>query len=92
GVEDYQKTDVVNSIVYEASTRVKDPVHGCAGVVHQLQKKISELEAQLAATQVEVVSMRSERDELASLVIAGSHVLHPPQEDDNDQLLEPLWE
>ncbi|KAH9330761.1 hypothetical protein KI387_002869, partial [Taxus chinensis] len=73
GVEDYQRADVVNSILYESSARVKDPVHGCAGIVYQLQAKIAELESQLAATQAEVVSMRLKRDEMASLLIGGYH-------------------
>nr|GMC76248.1 LOB domain-containing protein 1-like [Ipomoea batatas] len=37
-----QRADAVNSMVYEASARIRDPVYGCAGAICQLQKQMSE--------------------------------------------------
>ncbi|KAH9330767.1 hypothetical protein KI387_002875, partial [Taxus chinensis] len=48
-----QRADAVNSMVCEASARVQDPIHGITSAVHQMEKKIAELESQLAARQAE---------------------------------------
>ncbi|GLJ42981.1 hypothetical protein SUGI_0891970 [Cryptomeria japonica] len=57
-IEPEQRADAVNSLVYEASARVEDPVYGCTRATHQLQKRIADLESQLAATQAELLNMR----------------------------------
>ncbi|GLJ33771.1 hypothetical protein SUGI_0678760 [Cryptomeria japonica] len=64
-LETKQRADAVNSLVCEASARVKDPIHGSAGVIHELQKRISDLESQLAAKQEELTNTRSMLDMLA---------------------------
>ncbi|KAG5239743.1 LOB domain-containing protein [Salix suchowensis] len=43
-----QRADAVSSMVYEANARIRDPVYGCAGAISQLQKQVSDLQAQLA--------------------------------------------
>ncbi|GLJ17651.1 hypothetical protein SUGI_0307490 [Cryptomeria japonica] len=68
GMEGEQRADAVNSMVYEASARVKDPVHGCAKEFDGLQKQIDELESQLAATQAELKNLRSHYDKLVSFL------------------------
>ncbi|GLJ17625.1 hypothetical protein SUGI_0306930 [Cryptomeria japonica] len=103
GMEADQRIDAVNSMVYEASIRLKDPVHGCATQVQQLQKQIVELKSQLAATQAEVVKKSLEKDELLALLIGGyqndgEHVFCEVQTTDNltvddvEELWKPLWE
>jgi hypothetical protein len=44
----HQRSDAVSSMVYEASERVRDPIHGCLGVINNLQKKVAELQSLLA--------------------------------------------
>lgn len=53
-----QRADAVASMVYEAGARIRDPVYGCAGAICQLQKQVSDLQAQLAKAQAEVVNMQ----------------------------------
>ncbi|KAG2331926.1 hypothetical protein Bca4012_018491 [Brassica carinata] len=63
-----QRTDAVNSMVYEAGARMRDPVYGCAGAVYNLQRQVCELQAQLAKTQVELVNMQLQRSDLLVLL------------------------
>ncbi|CAN7137154.1 unnamed protein product [Brassica rapa subsp. narinosa] len=63
-----QRTDAVNSMVYEAGARMRDPVYGCAGAIYHLQRQVSELQAQLVKTQVELVSMQLQRSDLLELL------------------------
>ncbi|XP_043692871.1 LOB domain-containing protein 1-like [Telopea speciosissima] len=51
-----QKADAVDSLVYEAGARIKDPVHGCAGEVCRLQKLVRQLQMQLATAQAQVLN------------------------------------
>ncbi|XP_026428729.1 LOB domain-containing protein 1-like [Papaver somniferum] len=56
-----QRVDAVSSMVYEAYSRVKDPVYGCAGTIYQLQKQVIDLQVQLAKSQAEVISMQCQQ-------------------------------
>ncbi|GLJ42989.1 hypothetical protein SUGI_0892230 [Cryptomeria japonica] len=68
-----QRADAVNSLVYEATARVEDPVYGCTRTTHKLQKWIADLESQLAATQAELLNMRFTGEKLLSPLSIGSH-------------------
>lgn len=46
-VDPDKREDTVKSIVYEADTREKDPVHGCLGVIHLLQNQVNKLKDEL---------------------------------------------
>ncbi|XP_010521775.1 PREDICTED: LOB domain-containing protein 1 [Tarenaya hassleriana] len=63
-----QRNDAVNSMVYEAGARIRDPVYGCAGAIYHLQRQVSELQAQLAKAQVEIVGMQLQRANLLALI------------------------
>lgn len=47
-VDPEKREDTVKSIVYEADTREKDPVHGCLGIIHLLQSQVHKLKDELA--------------------------------------------
>ena len=47
-VDPDKREDTVKSIVYEADTREKDPVHGCSGIIHLLQNQVNKLKDELA--------------------------------------------
>ncbi|CAN8247287.1 unnamed protein product, partial [Cochlearia groenlandica] len=81
-----QRTDAVNSMVYEAGARLRDPVYGCAGAIYHLQRQVSELQAQLAKTQVELVSMQLQRSDLLELLYKMDQTkLHQAQGQDQLQ-------
>ena len=63
-----QRTDAVKSLVYEAEARIRDPVYGSAGAIYNLQRQVSELQAELAKAQVEIVSMQFQRSNLLELI------------------------
>ncbi|CAH9094700.1 unnamed protein product [Cuscuta europaea] len=50
--------DAVNSMVYEANARVRDPVYGCVAAISCLQEQIDQLQTQLAIAQAEMVHLR----------------------------------
>ncbi|CAI0415663.1 unnamed protein product [Linum tenue] len=50
-----RRADAVNSLVYEANARLRDPVYGCVGAISYLQNQVSQLQMQLALAQAEIV-------------------------------------
>ncbi|CAN8295067.1 unnamed protein product [Cochlearia groenlandica] len=77
-----QRTDAVNSMVYEARARIKDPVYGSAGAIYHLQRQVSELQAQLAKAQVEIVNMQFQRAQLLELI----HNMDQPNQESQHKL------
>lgn len=67
-VPETQRTDAVNSMVYEADARIRDPVYGCAGSVCQLQKQVNELKMQLARTQADLINVQTQYANLIAFV------------------------
>ncbi|KAJ8558555.1 hypothetical protein K7X08_035734 [Anisodus acutangulus] len=63
-----QRVDAVNSMVYEANARIRDPVYGCAGAICQLQKQISELQADLVKAHVEILNVQTQNANLVALI------------------------
>ncbi|KAG8390670.1 hypothetical protein BUALT_Bualt01G0107700 [Buddleja alternifolia] len=59
-----QRADAVNGMVYEANARLRDPVYGCAGAICYLQKKISELQAEVAKSQAEILNLKRQNANL----------------------------
>ena len=47
-VPEEQREDTVNSLAYEAEARLRDPVYGCIGAIALLQRKMLELQHDLA--------------------------------------------
>ncbi|XP_038902597.1 LOB domain-containing protein 12 [Benincasa hispida] len=58
-----QRTDAVNSMVYEASARMRDPVYGCVGTISFLQNEVSRLEIQLGAAQAEILTLQMQQQQ-----------------------------
>ncbi|XP_022878685.1 LOB domain-containing protein 1-like [Olea europaea var. sylvestris] len=63
-----QRSDAMNSMVYDANARLRDPVYGCAGAICQLQKQISELQAELAKSQAEILNMQYQNANLVESI------------------------
>eukprot|EP00253_Pinus_taeda_P032872 PITA_32872 len=72
-----QGVEAINSMVYEASARIQDPVFGCAGIIHRLQLQISELESRITATEAKIQKIRSQQEQLLAS-IPGFHNMFNP--------------
>ncbi|KAL8517923.1 hypothetical protein ACS0TY_009290 [Phlomoides rotata] len=59
-----QRADAVNSMVYEANARIRDPIYGCAGAICHLMKQIDELQAELAKAHAEILNMQCQNANL----------------------------
>ncbi|GAB2299340.1 hypothetical protein Dimus_033415 [Dionaea muscipula] len=57
-----QRADAVNSLVYEASARIRDPVYGCVGAISYLQNLVSQLQMQLAVAQAEILGIQMQQE------------------------------
>ncbi|KAJ4968577.1 hypothetical protein NE237_015278 [Protea cynaroides] len=54
----FQRADAVKSMVYEATTRIRDPVYGSVGVICNLQKLVNQLQMELATTKAQLLNIR----------------------------------
>ncbi|CAN1348999.1 LOB domain-containing protein 13 [Linum perenne] len=57
-VAENQRWDAANSLVYEASVRLRDPIHGCVGAISLLQHQIQCLESELTSIRAEILHYR----------------------------------
>jgi len=55
-------------MVYEANARLRDPVYGCAGAICQLQKQVSDLQAELAKARAEIVNTQCQQANLIAFI------------------------
>ncbi|XP_010521993.1 PREDICTED: LOB domain-containing protein 12 isoform X2 [Tarenaya hassleriana] len=58
----HQRVDAVNSLVFEANARVRDPVYGCVGAISYLQNQVSQLQMQLAVAQAEILCIQMQNE------------------------------
>ncbi|KAK8921351.1 LOB domain-containing protein 15 [Platanthera zijinensis] len=80
-VPESQRVDAVNSLVYEANLRLRDPVYGCMGAITALQRQVQALEAELAAVRAEILRQKYRQAGVYALLFAGSgnvSVASPP--------------
>ncbi|XP_040379839.1 LOB domain-containing protein 15-like [Oryza brachyantha] len=68
-VQESQRGDAANSLVYEANLRLRDPVYGCMGAILTLQQQVQALEAELAAVRAQIVKHKYR----PSAVLPSSH-------------------
>ncbi|KAL3630562.1 hypothetical protein CASFOL_023546 [Castilleja foliolosa] len=59
----HQRVDAVNSLVYEANARARDPVYGCVGAITYLQNQVSQLQMQLTMAQAEILCIQMQQDQ-----------------------------
>jgi len=58
-VPEKQREDTVNSLAYEAEARLRDPVYGCIGSIAMLQRKMMELQHDLAIAKERLARCRA---------------------------------
>lgn len=81
----------MNSMVYEAGARIRDPVYGCAGAICQLQKQMSELQAELAKAQAEILNLQCQNTNLKTL-LCMQMATSQQQRHHNDNISSPVQE
>ncbi|XP_024390323.1 uncharacterized protein [Physcomitrium patens] len=59
-VDPEKREDTVKSIVYEADTREKDPVHGCLGVIRLLQNQVNKLKDEVVVAREQLYLMEQQ--------------------------------
>ncbi|XP_038679371.1 LOB domain-containing protein 12-like [Tripterygium wilfordii] len=59
----HQRADAVSSLVYEANSRVRDPVYGCVGAISYLLNQVSQLQMQLAVAQAEILRIQMQQQD-----------------------------
>eukprot|EP00253_Pinus_taeda_P004310 PITA_04310 len=72
-----KRGDAVSSMAYEASERLRDPVHGCVGIINELRNRVAELQSQLASAQAELTKISLQHANLLPLVL-GYHEVSDP--------------
>ncbi|KAK4757640.1 hypothetical protein SAY87_018941 [Trapa incisa] len=63
----HQRADAVNSLVYEASARVRDPVYGCVGTISYLQNQVAQLQMQLAVARAEILCIQVQQEPMTTV-------------------------
>lgn len=77
-VSEEQREDTVNSLAYEAEARLRDPVYGCIGAIALLQRKMVELQHDLAIAKDRLARCHAAATVLPSPDILHAHVSLPP--------------
>ncbi|KAB5527731.1 hypothetical protein DKX38_021578 [Salix brachista] len=67
-VEESQKEDAVKAIIYEATSRLRDPVYGSAGTIFHLQKMVEELKMQVESMRAQVVQLQEQKNQLLGIL------------------------
>ncbi|KAJ4955137.1 hypothetical protein NE237_011920 [Protea cynaroides] len=67
-VEESKREDCVKSIVYEASSRLGDPVYGSTGAIFHLQKHVQELKLQLESTRAQILESQEGMNQLLRIL------------------------
>jgi len=62
-VDPSEREDAVKSIVFEADTREKDPVHGCLGVISLLQNQLTKLREDLAGVRDQLYRLQHQQQQ-----------------------------
>ncbi|KAH0889244.1 hypothetical protein HID58_051673, partial [Brassica napus] len=79
----HQRADAVNSLVFEANARVRDPVYGCVGAISYLQNQVTQLQMQLAVAQTEILCIQMQHEP----ALQSHHEVFELDQDDKAHLL-----
>ncbi|XP_011010203.1 PREDICTED: LOB domain-containing protein 1-like [Populus euphratica] len=73
-VEESKKEDAVKAIIYEARSRLRDPVYGSAGTIFHLQRMVEELKMQVESMRAQVVQLQEQRNQLLGFLMNVRHL------------------
>lgn len=68
-MEDGRREDAVKSMVYEAYSRLRDPVYGCTVAISYLQKCVEDLKGQLKTTTEQILELQEQREQLLRILV-----------------------
>ncbi|KAK7385780.1 hypothetical protein VNO78_31636 [Psophocarpus tetragonolobus] len=77
-VPEEQREDTVNSLAYEAEARLRDPVYGCIGAIALLQRKMVELQHDLAVAKDRLARYAAAATTPSATDTFNAHVSLPP--------------
>ncbi|XP_021904125.1 LOB domain-containing protein 21 [Carica papaya] len=77
-VPEEQREDTVNSLAYEAEARLRDPVYGCIGAIALLQRKMVELQHDLAIARARLARYSANPSSSSSYIsVFNNHMAMP---------------
>ncbi|XP_002962437.2 LOB domain-containing protein 15 [Selaginella moellendorffii] len=68
-VPEAQRSDVANSLVYEANARIRDPVYGCTGTISALQQQAQSLQAEVNAMREQIMRYQVHENAVAAVTL-----------------------
>ncbi|GMN41258.1 hypothetical protein TIFTF001_010482 [Ficus carica] len=71
-VPEEQREDTVNSLAYEAEARLLDPVYGCIGAIALLQRRMVELQRDLAIARARLARFAANSSSSSSSLCSSS--------------------
>ncbi|XAR71909.1 hypothetical protein NMG60_11018362 [Bertholletia excelsa] len=77
-VPEDQRHDTVNSLVYEAEARLRDPVYGCIGAIALLQSKMAILQHDLALARSRLARYAAVDNGVPPVVFLEENPVVPP--------------
>ncbi|XP_031374468.1 LOB domain-containing protein 15-like [Punica granatum] len=79
-VPEDQRADTADSLVYEATLRLKDPVYGCVGAISVLQHQVQCLETELNAVRAEILRYK----------LRNARIMAPPSPPTHESINVPI--
>ncbi|KAJ3703156.1 hypothetical protein LUZ61_006861 [Rhynchospora tenuis] len=76
-VPESQRADAANSLIYEATLRLRDPVYGCMGTISALQQQVQLLEAELQVVRAEIMKHKYQQASADTLPTKSAALLLP---------------
>ncbi|KAI4339142.1 hypothetical protein MLD38_024113 [Melastoma candidum] len=75
-VQESQRADTANSLVYEANVRLRDPVYCCMGVISALQQQDQNQQSELNILRGEILNYKYREAAATSGLLLSSHHQH----------------
>ncbi|KAJ4910597.1 LOB domain-containing protein 36 [Raphanus sativus] len=61
-IDPSQRQACVDSLIFEAEARIRDPVYGTVGIIHRLQRRLQHLQLSLKIARWELAKLKHEQN------------------------------
>ncbi|XP_004309226.1 PREDICTED: LOB domain-containing protein 24-like [Fragaria vesca subsp. vesca] len=78
-LQPYLRAQAVETLCYEAESRIQNPVYGCAAIIFHLQQQIHNIESELAKLRAEIAILSSNGHGQASEIQLSTDQVHEDQ-------------